>query len=183
MRSIKHWSFTYFCNKLKLRNYERRHPDHPWLTEEANSILSTLLKPTDTGLEWGSGRSTLWFSKKIKKLTSVENNELWYDKVKKLLDENNLTNVSLLFKESEEFINAADKFKNNCLDFVLVDGGFRGECANKIISKVKKGGFIVIDDAHRYFSFPSIIPYSLFCEHKPMSKEWNIFLKQIKNWR
>ena len=99
------------------------------------------------------------------------------------MDENNLTNTTLLFKESEELINIADKFKNNCLDFVLVDGGFRGECANNAIDKVRNGGIIVIDDAHRYFSFHSVVPYSLFCEHKSMSKEGNKFLKRVKNWR
>ena len=94
MRDISHWSLRYFYNKFKVKLYERKYPEYPWLTEQANSILSTLLKPTDVGLEFGSGRSTIWFAKRIKYLTSVEHNKLWYDKVSKMIKENININLS-----------------------------------------------------------------------------------------
>ncbi len=39
--------------------YERRHPAAPWLTPEAIRPLSTMLA-SNRGLEFGSGRSTIW---------------------------------------------------------------------------------------------------------------------------
>ncbi len=60
-------------------------PEHPWLTKEASFILVSLLKETDIGLEGGSGRSTLWFARRVKKLTSVEHNKNWYNKILKKL--------------------------------------------------------------------------------------------------
>ena len=184
MSSISHWSLKYFYNKFKVKLYERKYPKHPWLTQEANSILSTLLKPTDVGLEFGSGRSTIWFAKRIKNLTSVEHNKLWYNRVSKMIKENNFNNVNLLLRERrKDYLKVVDDFRDNSLDFVLMDGILRGECANVIINKVKKGGIIVIDDAHRYFPFPSTVPYSLFRKQQKTSLEWNKFIKQIKNWR
>ena len=178
-----YWSSKYFYNKLKVFLYEKKYPNHPWLTKEANLILSTLLKPNDIGLEFGSGRSTIWFAKKIKHLTSVEHNEQWYDKISKMIKDNNLNNVDLFLFQNEDYIKIADKFKDNSLDFVLVDGILRGKCANAVIKKVKVGGILVVDDAHRYFPFPSIVPYSLFKKQEKTSSEWNKFIKQTKNWR
>lgn len=97
-----------------------------------------------------------------------------------MIKENNLDNINFLFRD-KNYVKV--KFKDNTLDFVLVDGISRGECANIIIDKVKKGGIIVIDDAHRYFDFPSIVPYSLFKKHQKVSLEWNKFIDQTKNWR
>jgi len=65
-------------HKVKVTLYEWSHSNYPWLTQQANLILSTLLKPTDMGLEWGSGRSTIWFTQRVKYLTSVEHDEAWY---------------------------------------------------------------------------------------------------------
>jgi len=179
-----HWSLGYFYNKFKVKIYERKYPEHPWLTEQANSILSTLLKPTDKGLEFGSGRSTIWFAKKIRHLTSVEHNKYWYDKVSKMIKENNLDNVDLFFLQNKEkYIKLVNKFKDNSLDFVLIDGILRGECANAVIDKVKKRGIIVIDDAHKYFNFPSIVPYSLYKKREKPSKEWELFYNKTKKWR
>jgi hypothetical protein len=46
------------------------HPDVPWLTRQAVEILEDWLKPGYVGLEWGSGRSTLWFARRVSHLTS-----------------------------------------------------------------------------------------------------------------
>jgi hypothetical protein len=72
LRNARHWTPRYIIDKLKWSAYARQTPDLPWLTPQANQILSTVLHPTDAGIEWGSGRSTVWFSKKLRNLTSVE---------------------------------------------------------------------------------------------------------------
>ena len=56
-------------------------PDYPWLTNDANDILACYLKQTDVGLEFGSGRSTLWFAKHTHYITSVEHDRGWYERV------------------------------------------------------------------------------------------------------
>jgi predicted O-methyltransferase YrrM len=70
--------------------HERRHPDSPWLTSEAVVFLERSLEPDRVGFEWGSGRSTVWFARWVRRLISVEHDPLWYEQVRKRLDEEGL---------------------------------------------------------------------------------------------
>jgi predicted O-methyltransferase YrrM len=144
MRKISHWTPRYIYNRIALALYEKQHPDSPWLTSSAVSILSTYLKNSDIGLEWGSGRSTIWFAARIKHLVSVEDNHEWYQRVKEKLDYLKLNNTKyLLATDRESYIGAADQFQENSLDFVLVDGrDYRSTCAVKAVSKVRTGGIL-----------------------------------------
>lgn len=87
MRSFRHWTPRYIWNRLALMADERRHPDAPWLTRTMVEILETWLRPGDVGLEFGSGRSTIWFARRVGHLTSVEHHPGWYAKVKQNLHE------------------------------------------------------------------------------------------------
>lgn len=72
MRSYRHWTPRYLRDRFGVMLFQRRHPDAPGLSPEAVSLLSTLLEPTHAGLEWGSGRSTIWFARRVAELVSVE---------------------------------------------------------------------------------------------------------------
>ena len=73
-RSFRHWTFRYLIDRTELLLYERRHPDLPWLTREAVDFLASWLQPSDHGLEWGSGRSTVWLAQRVSRLVSIEHN-------------------------------------------------------------------------------------------------------------
>jgi hypothetical protein len=62
--------------------FSRRFPDAPWLAESAVLLLDSWLKPTDVELEWGSGRSTIWLARRMKRLTSVESDKTWFEMVR-----------------------------------------------------------------------------------------------------
>ena len=81
MRSVKHLTPRYIVNRIKELIFQQQDPNAPWLTKEAVNFLSAYLKETDCGFEWGSGRSTLWFARRVKKIISVESDKAWYDKV------------------------------------------------------------------------------------------------------
>ncbi|NEO32995.1 MAG: class I SAM-dependent methyltransferase [Symploca sp. SIO3C6] len=185
MQTITHWTPRYLANRISLAIYEKQHPDHPWLTQSAISILSNYLKKSDIGLEWGSGRSTAWFAARIKYLVSVEDNYEWYQIVRKKLDHLNLNNTHyLLATDRESYIGAADNFQDDSLDFVLVDGRHhRNTCAVKAVSKVKTGGVIVLDNANRFLPSNSHSPNSRTYETGPASDEWQHFLDLVKDWR
>ena len=72
MRRTGHLTRRYIANRLRERLYQFTHPNRPWLTPMACQILETLLRSDDVGLEFGSGRSTLWFAKVMRHLTSVD---------------------------------------------------------------------------------------------------------------
>jgi predicted O-methyltransferase YrrM len=157
------------------------------------SILSSLLRTTDKGLEWGSGRSTLWLARRVAHLTSVEHNPVWYERIKKKIKDRRMNNVTYLFREDpESYIDVIESFPKSSLDFVLVDGGPRNICANRALEKIRLGGLLILDDAHKHLPCDSHTPKARTNEMGPSCApgweqieglKWSDFLMQIKNWR
>lgn len=178
--------------------YQKKYPDHPWLTEDAIKFLSSYLKKSDVGLEFGSGRSTLWFAKRISHLTSVETDSIWFDKVKQAVNCNGIHNVTLIYLEDTSCLPEARQtdskdilkyneiikmFQPDSLEFVLVDGANRSFCANAAIEIVKNGGIIIIDNAEWFIPSDSVSPGAIKLSQPPYSLEWGKFLEKVKDYR
>ena len=192
MRSFRHWSPRYILNRTSLFLYQKYHPGDPWLTPLSNSILGSWLKSSDVGLEFGSGRSTIWLAKRIKHLTSVEDNSLWYERVQLIIKKNLLVNVDHYLvpndvKDEEgsfsQYVRTIDRFAENSLSFVLVDGVYRDICAWEVISKIQPGGVLIIDDAQRYLPSDSHSPSSRTRTQGAAGKVWAQFQKLTSDWR
>ena len=192
IRAFHHWTPRYLYNRFKLFLYEIKHPNHPWLPQQANAILSSWLRKTDVGLEWGSGRSTIWFAKRAAHLTSVEHDPIWYEKVKKDLANANVTNTKVYCDktplkdeeiENNPYVKIADNFLDNSLDFVLVDGIFRSECALRVLRKIKLGGLLIIDNVNWYLPSTSSAPNSRTEQNGAASQRWELLAELLKGWR
>src|SRR5262245_60383266 len=97
MRSFRHWTPRYLINRAARIAYEYRHPEAPWLTATSVQVLESWLRPEDRGLEWGSGRSTLWLGMRLKALMSIEHDQVWYSRTRSELAARELRNVDLRF--------------------------------------------------------------------------------------
>ena len=97
MRSFSHWTPKYVFDRLSVALYERRFPDYPWLTKDANAFLESWFLPTDIGLEFGSGRSTPWIAQRVGKLYSVETNSQWSERVSQSIVGSGIANVICRF--------------------------------------------------------------------------------------
>jgi predicted O-methyltransferase YrrM len=193
MRTFKHWTPRYLWNRVNEKLYRRRHPDLPWLTPTAISILTTCLLKSDTGLEFGSGRSTLWFAQRTEYLTSVEHDPAWHARTLMQLDEKRLQNVNYWLREREPddghegltsgYVKVTDTLALDSIDYVLIDGLYRSACACCSIDKLKAGGMLIIDNANLYLPCLSHSPNSRNLKDGPASELWSEFLKQVKNWR
>jgi predicted O-methyltransferase YrrM len=191
MREFGHWTPRYVAARTREIIYHRGYPDHPWLTRAANEILQSLLRKEDVGLEFGSGRSTLWFAKRIKHLTSVEHDEHWFKKVKSDLESNALYNVDYLFKPASEgepvpaspYLLVVDKFSPNSLDFVLVDGAYRSYCALGSIGKLRPGGILIIDNVNWFLPCTSVSPNSNPVENPQWKGVWRQVHEALQDWR
>jgi predicted O-methyltransferase YrrM len=91
-RNYSHWTPQYITDRLGLTLWQRRHADAPWLTSAAVEILSSLLSSSDSGLEFGAARSTVWFARRVSRLISIETDENWYKRVQQLLAKAQLAN-------------------------------------------------------------------------------------------
>lgn len=140
-------------------NFEKANPDAPWFVPEAIVAIERLLRPEHVGFEWGCGRSTLWFARRVAHITSVEGRRAWFEEVSRSLVREGLRQkVELCLAEvsSEHCFSAAeieryagviDRFADHSLDFVVVDGHFRDACLMRVGNKLRAGGLLIIDNS------------------------------------
>ena len=133
-RTVSHWTPRYVCNRVRQMLYERGHADDPWLTPAAIQLLGPLLRPDDEGVEFGSGRSTVWFAQRVRSLTSVEHDAQWHSAVSARLKERGLGNVDYILAPEDQpmerggesaYARTALAFRDDSIDFALVDGHYR----------------------------------------------------------
>ena len=147
--------------KLNLWAFQRRFPEAPWLVESAIYLLDKWLRPSDRGIEWGAGRSTIWFASRVQHLITVESNQQWYEKVKVslrekgLLEKVDLHYIPVDVKDSENpvshpFADIVDSLPDESIDFALVDAKIRVLCMEKVMEKIKPRGLLILDNSERY---------------------------------
>jgi len=183
-RDTRHWTPYYLWSRFKDKVRIFFRPQDPWLTPAVNKILNKTLTRKMTGLEFGSGNSTAWFAMRLGQLTSVEHNPDWHDKVSRLLNALGIHNVKYMLRKMtvEEYPAAAKQFADDSLDFVLVDGILRAECALASLPKIKPGGMLVVDDVHRYLPSASQSPLARSQSDGALDEAWSRFLMETEDW-
>lgn len=119
----------------------------PWVTYSFIDFIKTRLNKELTIFEYGSGNSTLFYAKRVKRVVSVEHDEAWYNKIVKSKPENAEMVFCKLEKDGEYARKASlldEKF-----DIIIVDGRDRVNCCIHGINALNKGGIIVLDDSER----------------------------------
>jgi predicted O-methyltransferase YrrM len=192
MRSVGHWTPRYVVDRLRELRYSRAHPEHPWLTPQANQILDSMLLPTDEALEYGSGRSTSWLAGHVRRLTSVEHDERWHATVSAQLKDRGLDNVDYLFAPRDvpaerggesEYARVSSRFADGSLDIALVDGIYRDYCAQAVLPKLRPGGMLVIDNVNWFLPSQSRSPNSRAPGQGPDGPVWADVLDAMRDWR
>lgn len=127
--------------------------------------------------EYGCGGSTLFFAERAKKVISVEHDRLWFEKLTGAINPT-YSNIELNFippdinhkptvadpADPQSYVSSAaslngssflsyasfiDKYPDNYFDIILIDGRARPSCLKHAVPKIKKGGYIILDDADR----------------------------------
>jgi len=148
--------------------------------------LSAKQKSAVKVFEYGSGGSSLFFLKYAAEVHSVEHDENWFKLVQNKvrskeikgwtgylalpeINENeeklNAENPHHYYTKAEPFLNSnfkkyvstIDQFSDENFDIVLVDGRSRPACIMHSMSKVKKGGLLILDNAERQYYAPQNI--------------------------
>jgi SAM-dependent methyltransferase len=134
----------------------------PWFPYAAIDFLDDFLRPHMTVCEYGSGGSTLFFARRVKRVFSIEDNPEWFHLISNKLRAKSVVNVTLKlhpfdFKnpagfEQSQYLHA---IPDETFDVIVVDGSeewtrIRPVCFEKAQTRVKKDGIIVVDDSWRY---------------------------------
>jgi hypothetical protein len=78
-----------------------------------------------------------------------------------------------------------DKFEDGYFDIVLIDGRARPSCLKHAVSKVKKGGLLILDNAERkYYLANNLIDENQFrlILNKPAPSPFMNFYSQTNIW-
>lgn len=118
----------------------------PWITYPCIDFLKQLDFTERSVFEWGSGYSTLFWSKKAKRIVSVEADPSWYEIVKRTTPSN--CDVRLTPRELHSYVGVIEESKDE-FDVVSIDGpgDFRPACAHAAIKHLKRGGMILLDNS------------------------------------
>jgi len=153
---------------------------YPWTTYHASIVISQITKHKSKIFEYGSGASTLFFRKISNYVISIEHDYEWFYKLSNILTDkknhkllfippklNEITNnislndyVSSDQKYSNlnfyDYITSIDNFPDNFFDIIFVDGRCRNMAIKHSIPKLKKNGYLIIDDSERNEYFHGI---------------------------
>jgi hypothetical protein len=171
-----------YCRKfitslIYFRLYRRISPHTPYYTPGAIKIIEKLLNKTSKVFEWGSGKSSLWFSKRVGEYICVEHDQLWFDEILRHFKEKNIQNAKIRYVPSQEiddryfwekdwayykslnhppskpefrnYMMHIDNYPDKYFDCIVVDGRERVGCMLQALPKIKSDGFIIFDDSNR----------------------------------
>ena len=119
----------------------------PWVTYSFIDFIKGRLHQELSIFEYGSGNSTLFYAKKVKRVVSVEHDEEWFKKIVKEKAPNAemiFTNLTTNGEYSQKAALLGEKF-----DVIIVDGRDRVNCCKHSVAALSENGVLVLDDSER----------------------------------
>jgi hypothetical protein len=119
----------------------------PWVTYSFIQFIEKRLNKDLIILEYGSGNSTLFYSKHVKKVLAVEHEMSWVEKIIQTVPPNvELKHIPLDTNGAYSKFAASSK---EPIDIIIVDGRDRVNCLKNSFDKITSRGVIVLDDSER----------------------------------
>jgi hypothetical protein len=151
--------------------------EQPWITFGARHFLERVLTGEMAVFEYGAGGSSLFLARRVRTGFSVEHDAAWSALVTRELAARRLTGWQVQLIEPgpsdgrpgdpgrcedytsgdlrfsgrrfREYAASIDRFADGHFDLVLLDGRARPSCFRHAVSKVKRGGYLLLDNAER----------------------------------
>ena len=149
----------------------------PWLTIWTIDFLEDYLKSDMRVFEYGGGGSTIFFAKRVEQLVTIEHDREWYNMLINYMEKHKIVNCNIHYMPAENtvtdglnpsdpehyfsgdprfvqnvfnaYASSIDKFPDNYFDLILIDGRARPSCMKHGITKVKRNGLLILDNADR----------------------------------
>lgn len=155
----------------------------PWMAFGAIEYLDRLARPDMCVFEYGSGGSTLFWAARVRQVISVEHDKAWFEKLQEQLLKRGIKNVEYQYiaagdkgkaggypgnpadylsadqhyagKTFEAYVKSIDQYPDEYFDLVVIDGRARPSCILHAVSKIKKNGYLVVDNSERGYYLSS----------------------------
>ncbi|HUN57527.1 MAG TPA: class I SAM-dependent methyltransferase [Candidatus Binataceae bacterium] len=135
---------AYLTSGLKRVGYR---PSVPWISYRARREIARIIRPDWRIIEFGSGGSTAWLAARCGSIHSIESNPAWFLIVKERLAKAH-KNVRYELRVGPNYADLND-YADRSVDFALIDGEVRSQCAANVLRTIKPGGFIYLDNSDR----------------------------------
>ncbi len=151
----------------------------PWLTYEAIDFLNRFVNKSMRVFEFGGGGSSVYFANHAGLVVTVEHDTNWFRDMSAAIHKKGITNWNGNLVTAEEggtgaigdpdayvsddenfkgknfkkYASFIDQFENESFDIIIVDGRARPSCTKHALPKLKKGGWLIIDNSDRDYYF------------------------------
>lgn len=119
----------------------------PWVTYPYIDFMTHKLDNSFHLFEFGTGNSTLWYAKRVKKVVAVEHDDAWFKSVRSQIPENVRLIYTALEYGGEYSMTAARQ--EELYDIIIVDGRDRVNCIIRSINALTDRGILILDDSER----------------------------------
>lgn len=119
----------------------------PWFTYASIAFLSKRIRPEMTVFEYGSGGSTIWWSRRVSRVIACEHDLEWFQAVAARVP----ANVELLYREltpAGAYTQTIQGYTRQ-FDIIVIDGRDRVQCAMNSLAALKDDGVLIWDNSDR----------------------------------
>lgn len=131
----------------------------PWINYSTIQFMHHIVCKDTKVLEFGAGGSSLFFLERKTNLTSIEHEFEWINEVQKRASKEQLMRWSHHLISSNkpnsrvplvsDYLYPLKNIVDSSIDLVVVDGRHRVESIRRAMTKVKSGGFLILDNSDR----------------------------------
>ncbi len=119
----------------------------PWLPLPMVALLTARVPPGVAILEYGSGNSTRWWSRRAARVVAVEHDAAFHARLKPQLPAN-VEYLHVPAGPDAAYENAPVRF-GRVFNLVVIDGVRRVECIRACLPLLKEDGVVIVDNTER----------------------------------
>jgi hypothetical protein len=140
-------SYGHLNSVSKRRSIDARGDPLPWYTYPAIEYIRQLDFSDKSVFEYGSGNSTVFWSRIAARVVSVEDDEVWYEAI---VREVGAAASVILEPDLDAFVSTIGRARTR-FDVIVVDGPARGmtrlKCCKAAREHLNEGGVIILDNS------------------------------------
>lgn len=125
-------------------------PRIPWISYTSLRMIKSFLNKKSRVLEFGSGMSTIWYSKYAGQVYSVEDNYQWYEKNEQIIASEGINNIDYRYLENEDEYSNFMSHDKTGFDLIMIDGSHRSKCVASSLNLLRPDGIFYLDNSDNH---------------------------------